>query len=332
MKIIAVLVSILLVARFTSAQEPASPASDAIFKVNVKMVMVDTQVVSKKTHRAMNFLQQDDFRLYEDGIPQEISSFSQDALPLSVVLLFDLTASVHPVLKSLANGALQALHRLKPEDEVAVIVYSASATTVQDFTTDREVAAAAIAKASRMESDEAAFFNEGIFQAVSQLEKSGNPIGRKVIVWMTDNIPNLPTDEISGRYGRSLHGKRPHGEREALAALFRTGTVVCTLLQVDDSWINSSRGAISDRMLYPPGDVYRYAEQTGGWVMESTRKAVNSKLADLIDEIRVRYSLGYHPSVERPAGRFCRINVKLSPAVIKQEGKVFVEARRGYYR
>jgi len=57
-------------------------------------------------------------------------------LPLSVVLLFDLTESVHGVLHPLAAGARAALGHLKPEDEVAVMVYAASARTVDGFTRD----------------------------------------------------------------------------------------------------------------------------------------------------------------------------------------------------
>ena len=95
-------------------------------------------------------------------------------MPLSVVLLFDLTDSVRPVLKSLGEGALEALQHLKPEDEVTVMTYAASAQVLQEATTDRALAVAAIEKASRMESAEAAFFNEGIFQAAEQLTRGKN--------------------------------------------------------------------------------------------------------------------------------------------------------------
>jgi hypothetical protein len=46
----------------------------------------------------------------------------------------------------------------------------------------------------------------------------------------------------------------------------------------------------------------------------------------------MRYSLGYHPSVQRPKGKFCSIKVKLAPEVKKSVGDVVVEARQGYYR
>jgi len=39
-------------------------------------------------------------------------------------------------LKSLAEGALEALQHLKPEDEVAVMAYAASARVLQEATTD----------------------------------------------------------------------------------------------------------------------------------------------------------------------------------------------------
>jgi VWFA-related protein len=293
-------------------------------------------VLSKKTRHVAPVLKQEDFQIYEDNVRQEISSFSQDKLPLSVVLLFDLTDSVRPVLKSLGEGALEALQHLKPEDEVTVMVYAASTQVLQEATTDRSLAAAAIERASRMESDEAAFFNEGIFQAVEQLGQSKNPSSRRVIIWLTDDVPNIPSEnEVPLRYRRSLKGAMPHSQKEAMDQLFRTGTVVCSLVkQSDESVAGESRlrAHPAERMLHPPGEVYKYAEATGGQVIEFKKKELKDKLAALIDDLRMRYSLGYHPSVQKPKGKFCTIKVKLSPEVKKSVGDVVVEARQGYYR
>ena len=119
------------------AQEQQSVPDDQVIRVNVELVQVDVQVQQKKTGRPVGSLSKEDFQLYEDGVQQQIAELSRNQLPLSVVLLFDLTASVQPVLKALATGALEALRHLKPEDEVAVMVYAASAQLLQDFTTDR---------------------------------------------------------------------------------------------------------------------------------------------------------------------------------------------------
>src|SRR4051794_34632993 len=141
-------------------QAQAPQVAEPVFRLDVRLVQVDAQVLNKKTRHVTPLLKQEDCQVLEDNVPQKISSFSQDRLPLSVVLLFDLTDSVRPVLKSLAEGALAALQHLKPEDDVTVMVYAASTQVLQEATTDRALAVAAIEKASRMQSDEAAFFNE----------------------------------------------------------------------------------------------------------------------------------------------------------------------------
>jgi len=310
--------------------------NEPVYRVNVRVEVVDAQVIHKKTKRVIRSLKREDFQVYEDNVAQEITSFSQDETPLSVVLLFDLTDSVRPVLKSLADGALQALQHLKPEDEVAVMTYAASARLIEGFTTDRELTVAAVARASRMKSDEAAFFNEGIFQAAAQLSRSKIPASRSVIIWLTDDVPNIPTEEIRMHYGRSLHGGDLHTEQEAMRQALQTDTVVCTLIKRSDiSEMEDSRGSSSkvvERMLYPPGDVYKYAQATGGEVVESSGKKLQIKLAELIDDLRQRYTLSYHPSARKPAGRFCAIKIKLSPAVLKSYGRMVVAAKKGYYR
>ena len=74
-------------------------------------------------------------------VPQNISYFAHDRLPLSVVFLFDLTETVQPILKPLAEGARNILSHLRPQDEVSVMVFSSHTELLKDFTTDRTLAA-----------------------------------------------------------------------------------------------------------------------------------------------------------------------------------------------
>jgi VWFA-related protein len=309
--------------------------ADAPFRLDVRVVQVDAQVLDKKTRHVTPSLKQEDFLVFEDNVPQKISSFSQDKLPLSIVILFDLTDSVRPVLKALSDGALEALQHLKPEDEVTVMVYAAAAQVLQPATTDRGLAAAAIEKASRMESDEAAYFNEGIFQATKELSQSSSS-NRRVIIWLTDDVPNIPSEtELAPRYRRSLKGALPHSQKQAMDELLQTGTVVCSLVKQSEESVNGEQHLIANpvkRMLYPPGEVYKYAGVTGGQVIEYKKKEIKDKLALLIDDLRMRYSLAYHPSQQKPKGKYCTIKVKLAPEVKHSLRNVVVEARQGYYR
>jgi VWFA-related protein len=328
----------LLLAQLLSITSGAQTAEiqPPVYRVDVHVVLVDAQVLSKKARQAARELKKEDFELYEDNVRQQVSSFSQDTLPLSVVLLFDLTDSVRPVLSSLADGALEAVQHLKREDEVTVMTYAAAAQVLQEATTDRALAAAAIEKASRMESGEAAFFNEGIFQAAEQLTKGKNPSSRRVIIWLTDNVPNIPSeDSVPLRYRKSLNGAMPHTQAEAMHHLLQTSTVVCSLVKQSDDSISGEQGLIAhpaERMLHPPGEVYKYASVTGGQVIEFKKKELKEKLPRLIDDLRMRYTLGYHPSAQKPKGKYCAIKVKLTPKTRKAIGNVVVEAKQGYYR
>jgi hypothetical protein len=64
---------------------------------------------------------------------------------------------------------------------------------------------------------------------------------------------------------------------------------------------------------FPPGDAKRYAELTGGQAVTLSGRKPEERLAQLIDDLHARYTLGYHPSDPQPAGSFRKIRVELSP-------------------
>jgi len=305
--------------------------------MHTTVVAVDVLVLNKKTQQPVASLTPEDFSVYEDGVRQRIVLLQRDEFPLSVVFLFDLTDSVQPVLQSLADGALEALRHLKPEDEVAVMVYAASAKLLQDFTTDRGLAVKAIERAGRMHRDEAAFFNEGVYQAALEASHAGKA-RRRVVIWLTDNVPNIPSEDVRRVYGRSVAADELHTQQDAARELLENGTTICTLLkrsEMSDEYdgINSNDPIhmLYERR-YPPGDVYKYADETGGTVLTTSSRNASERLAALIDQLRARYVLGYVPPSGPLDGKFCRIRVEVSPRVEQREGKWIVRARDGYYR
>jgi VWFA-related protein len=315
--------------------------SAAVFHATSDLVLIDVQVIHDKTGTTAAGLEAGDFDVSEDGVAQKISFLSRDQLPLSIVLVFDLTQSVSGVLNRLADGARSALNHLKTEDEVAVMVYAAGARVTDGFTRDRDRTVAAIARAAKMKSDDAAFFNEAIYQAAWQLGDAANPSSRRVILWLTDNLPNWPTDERLHDSDRALHGAMPHSETEAVREVHKSGAVVMPLLLKDFFY------GMYDRVFdheqkdfmrehpgakYSPGDAYRYAELSGGFAIAMHGKGVEQRLAEAIDDLRGRYTIGYRPSEEKPAGTFCSVKVALAAGgpLRAQEWKVL--ARAGYYR
>jgi VWFA-related protein len=297
-----------------------------VFRATSELVLVDVQVLHVKTGTPAPLLQASDFQISEEGAPQEILHFSRDEFPLSVVLLFDLTESVQGVLKRLAEGAKTALEHFKAADEVAVMVYSGHASLVDGFTTDRGRTVQAIEKAATMTSDEPAYFNEAVYQAGIEFRQAGSPANRRVIIWLTDNLPNVP-------YEKEYPA---HTEVEAFRALHEENVVVAPILLKSPLWavlgpiVRASEA--SHEKSFPPGDARKYAELTGGQAVGLRGKQPEERLAQLIDELRARYTIAYRPSDPQPAGTFRKIRVELAPSGTLRPKEWTVLARQGYYR
>jgi VWFA-related protein len=318
-----------------SALAESSPDDVTTLKVSTQLVLLDASVATKKTGKAIGDLNLGDFALQEDGVAQPLTYLSQDRLPLSIVFMFDLTDTVQPVLKSLASGTREVLSHLKPEDEVAVMGFSSRTILLQDFTTDRLLATAAVTKAADMKDEDGTFIHEDMYEAIDQAFKSTIPQSRRILVWLTDGSANLQngfTQKIIGRHSP----ERLHSREEATDKLARSGVVTSALIE------RSAGGEATIAMFYlvggaHMGDINRYADMTGGPVLKTSKPEVAARLGELIDELRRRETLGYKPIRAKPAGTYCQLKLQLSPAFFSRHpeikrNEVVIRTKRGYYR
>src|SRR6185503_13897985 len=120
---------------------PTPESSLEVVKIDVDLVKIDALVLQKNTARIVGGLYKEDFLLYEDGIKQEITHFSQDQLPLSVVVAIDRgPACPHPIdvwSDEAHRAAREAIDRLKPVDEISVIAFTDTTKMIQPFTRNR---------------------------------------------------------------------------------------------------------------------------------------------------------------------------------------------------
>jgi VWFA-related protein len=240
-------------------------------------------------------------------------------------------SQLHNAVLMSAGGILG---HLKPQDEVAIMIFSSHTELLQDFTTDRSLAANAIDKASTMKSEDGTFIHESMYEALDQAMKSTTPESRRVLVWLTDgssNLENESTRKIMGRHAP----KRLHTKNEAVDKLMHSGVAVSALI---------TRSAMTDLLLSSSfvfgthmGEVNTYADMTGGPVLKSGKSDTAAKLSELIDELRGRYTLGYRPSATRGPGTFCNLQLRLTASALADHPglsakETVVRAERGYYR
>ncbi|MCL6464957.1 MAG: VWA domain-containing protein, partial [Acidobacterium ailaaui] len=74
-------------------------------RVNVPVVNVDVGVILEKTHQFVPNLQKENFRIYEDGVPQTITDFRRIQAPITAVLLVEFAANSWWFIQDMENAA-----------------------------------------------------------------------------------------------------------------------------------------------------------------------------------------------------------------------------------
>jgi VWFA-related protein len=341
MRLVSIAALLLLLGSYTVVRAQDSPDTAPILRLNASLVLTDVLVEDRATHQAVGPLTAEDLIVREDGVAQQIQYLTRDTLPLSIVFLFDLTETVQPVLKPLGASARTVLDQLRPQDEAAVMVFYSTTKLLQPFTLDHALLAQAIEKASTTSASEATFLNEDVFQATDVVRQATVPDSRRVLLFLTDGTSNTPNPAMKKIFGKSAP-ERLHTEPEAMNALLRSGAAASALIQ---------RSALSDldtatRILLPvgpmhlggdPGDIRKYAERSGGIILHSNNQDVAVRMAELIDEMRSRYTLGYHPSATQPDGKFCRITLEPTPHFYSTHPgltpkMLILHSKSGYFR
>jgi VWFA-related protein len=291
------------------AQQDADPNATMTLHVSTRLVLLDASVLNKKTGERIGDLTLDDLSLSEDKQPQKLTYLSVERLPLSLVFLFDITETVHPILKPLSAAAQQVLSHLHPDDEVAVMVFSSHTTLLQDFTTDHTLIEQAIAKAADApHTSQPTHIYQDVIEATRQSLHSTLPNGRRVQVWLTDGTANAESSSPAHDATDATTAKD-----QASRQLLHTDIVVSALIEH-----SGATDALSPFILLHLGgrfgDIARYADLTGGPVLHTTRSEVADRFAALLDAIRQRYTIGYKPSGDHPPGTFCHLRFSLSPS------------------
>jgi VWFA-related protein len=286
------------------------PATDEVVRINTDLVVLDALVIAKKTGHPVRDLKKSDFELYVDSVKQEISYFSQDELPLSVLLLLDVSNSVVPIIEEISESARNALEKLKSEDEVAVMAFALRAKLTQGFTKDRQLVSDKIVEASRTDSiGRGTFFNDALRAAATEMNNASNPVSRRVIIVVTDNV--------SSQFGTDKH---------LTVDLLEAGIVVYGLIV--RAGIAKVMNVLTVGALH---GVDPYSEATGGEVMGAKKKEVDARLTEVIGHLRARYSLGFKPANTTEDAVLRRIKLQIPAATLKQRGKLIVRTRKGYY-
>src|SRR6266851_5049682 len=123
---------------------PELPQGDVeTLKIDTNLVTVPV-IASSRTGQYISDLRKEEFKLSEDGVPQEIAFLATVNGPFYVVLMLDTSDSTANNLSEIQRAAIAFLGQLGPRDKVKIISFDDELHDWNDFTGDKGVLRASI--------------------------------------------------------------------------------------------------------------------------------------------------------------------------------------------
>ncbi|HXN74247.1 MAG TPA: VWA domain-containing protein [Candidatus Acidoferrales bacterium] len=296
-------------------QQPAQSPQTLKRETNLVNVFVTAR---DKKNGIISDLTQNDFKVSEDGQPQEVAFFSKEVnMPITLGLLIDTSGSMYNVIGAEQDTASRFLREvMRKKDEAMVISFDFDADLLADFTEDTNVLERAIRRTTVNSVGGGGVVTPGtipqgnnsggtnLYDAVYLAchDELATEAGRKAVILMTDAEDN----------GSKLR------LQDAVEACQRADSVIHVLLISDSGFYQGFGGG--------PGVARKMSDDTGGRVINVHNEKTLEKAFDVIsEELRSQYVIGYYPTNDKHDGTFRKIKVDISRPDVK------VLARRGYY-
>ena len=271
---------------------------------------VDAQVTDK-SGRTVPGLTAADFQIFDDDRPQTIIYFGEESEPLDLVLLLDVSGSMHRHLAQLSLTARAALRQLDAADRTALMLFARRAEIRAPLKADFRSVEQALLNADGTSLGSGTAINAAIVAAAQYLQKQPAR-GRRAILIVTDNL--------------SLNYLVP--DEEVMRQLYAADAVLNGILIGKQKRPDPPRPGQFVNPDFTPSHIFKLAEQSGGAAMEVGK--IGDSFARMIERIRARYSLQYEaPQSDQDA--FHRIRVELTQDAGLRFHHPAIRARAGYF-
>lgn len=296
--------------------EPEIDENDVV-RVSTNLITVPAEVMDRNGRHIGN-LQKNDFRVFENGVEQQLAYFASVEQPFTVALLLDVSGSTQSRLEAIRRAANTFIKRLRPNDRLLLVSFDGKINVLTEAVTLSELRK----KKLRLDA-----VNDGtlLYDTVGFVlnQRLAAVPGRKAIVLLTDGVD-------SGSKTASLK-KNIRDAEEANVVIYTVQYNTLPQLPERLSQIRNlkTREHVHTKMIqeYALGSNYleSLAEKTGGRLFKAEVLADVPQAFDAItDELGRQYSLGYYPKGQVQPGEKRDIKVRTrSPNLV-------VRARESY--
>lgn len=281
------------------APEKPSEQKDEPLKIDTTLIYVPVRVMDKDG-KYIPDLQAKDFKLYEDGVEQDIEHFSAVDDPFNVVLLLDMSGSTRFKVEDIQDAAVTFTEQLRPQDRVMVVSFDQKVWVDSEFTNDRTKLMKAILRTRSGSST-------SVYDAIDLVltERLNQIQGRKAIVLFSDGV-----DTSSHLATLQSTIERIEESNSILYSVhYDTEDVVVQVRTIAPNAIVAG----STKEDYQRAEKYmqELAHRSGGRFYEAaTLGDAKDAFASIAEELRRQYGLGYYSKNDKRDGTFRKIRVQ----------------------
>ena len=312
-----------------SANGPEEVEAGDVIRVSTTLVTLPVSVMDRDGRYIPN-LRKEDFRLWEDGVEQSVAFFSSVDKPFSVVLMIDTSGSTRFRLDDIQDAAITFMNQLRQDDRVMVVSFDDQVRVLSEFTSDRYRLRDAI---RRTRPGDGTKLYEALDLVMNQ--RLNRVDGRKAVVLFTDGV------DTTSRYASYASNIRDAEELDALIYPVQYDTYTDMSGGAGGGWPGgvgrwpsspadilgqilggrNRRGGMggggvgTSRREYEIANRYLHelADRTGArnYQADSTQN-LSLAFANIAEELRRQYSLGYYPTKPAQAGERRQIKVRVN--------------------
>ena len=268
---------------------------------NVDEVLLNCTVIDEKG-QPIEGLKSSDFRVWEDNVPQRISSFRHQDLPVSMGMLIDNSGSMRDKRVTVNHAAMNLLRDSNRQDTAFIVNFSDHAYLDQGFTTDLVALNRGL---SHFDSQGTTALYDAVAASADELAKEAK-FQKQVLLIVSDGADNASrlSREQAIRRVQNLGGPVVY----SIGLLFDT----------DPREYQRAKDALQT-----------LSDDTGGIAyFPRSLDEVNRIAAQVAEDIRNQYTIGYHSTKSAALGGYRVVHVE---AYSPKYGRLSVRTRRGYY-
>jgi Ca-activated chloride channel homolog len=294
-----VLIALPCVVKSQSAP-PAGQDGPYTIRANVDLVVLQVTVRDRKG-TPISGLSQQDFRVYEDKVPQEIQSFSHEDVPVTVGLVIDNSGSMRPKRSDVIAAAMAFVRSSNPADQMFVVNFnehvSMGLPAAVPFT--NKAAQLETALSSHAISGMTALY-DAIAAGLEQLQRG--KWDKKVLIVVSDGGDNASKRNLA----------------QVLSAVNQSNAMIYTLGIFDE--IDEDRN---------PRVLKQLSRSSGGEAFfPKTLQEILPTCEQIAHEIRSQYTITFAPTNRKQDGTYRTIDVKARKP--SRGGQLSVSTRAGY--